>query len=131
VELEAGSGDRGWVNEVFASVSEEVEKGVPRWEWVRHKGGRSAFIAFVLICLAIIVSLIVVRQLPLKSQGTFVVLAAVSVVVLWFILTGQQPLNRFIDWLFPGFEIFPEGGRPTGTRRLAFFGSLLLTIGSE
>jgi hypothetical protein len=128
VALETGSSDRGWVNQVLAAVTEEVEKGVPRWAWVRRRGGRSAFLALVLISLAFIISLIAAKHIPRRSEGSFLGLTAVSVVLLWFIFTGQQLTNRFIDWLFPAFQMLPEGGRPAGTRRLAFIGSLLLTI---
>jgi hypothetical protein len=128
VELKVGSGDRGWVNQVLVAVTEEVEKGVPGWAWVRRNYGRSAFVAVVLICLAVIVSLLIARHVPRKSEGSFLGITIASVVVLWFIFTGAQLTNRFIDWLFPAFQILPDGGRSSGTRRLAFVGSLLLTI---
>jgi hypothetical protein len=67
MELEVDSSDPGWANQAFVAASEEIEKGVPAWSWVRRPTGRNAFVGFVIACVAVIVSLIMAHQVSSKS----------------------------------------------------------------
>ncbi|MET8256469.1 hypothetical protein [Micromonospora sp. NPDC005205] len=116
--LQVSSSWRDWVRQTFTELSDEIDKGVPRWHFLRTGPGL-ALITLVggLAGFAI--------ALPMFNSGNnFVSALGTSPIIILMILS---PLLAYI-WAFPGFEITHEGGTTTGARRLAFICALLLSI---
>lgn len=116
--LEVSSSWRDWVRQTFTELSDEIDKGVPRWHFLRTVPGL-ALITLVGglagFCIA----------LPMFNSGNDVISSlGTSPIILLMILS---PISAYV-WAFPGFEITHEGGTTTGARRLAFMCALLLSI---
>lgn len=130
--IEVESEDRGWANHVFASVSEEIQKGVPRWSWTRRAYGRLIVAVVTALCIAGTVTLIVLPHVPAKDRPELPLVVFVQVSfglggILGMIAFSERPYN----WFAPAFEITPEGRDPSGTRRLGYAVSLAVTSHNE
>lgn len=121
--LEVGNSDRGWVNQAVSMISEEVDKGVPRWAVVHKLPVR------ILVGVSLLMSVAF-------TVGQLLQLAGVPAP--WWILLNNLagvavalPLlvrDKGWIWLFPKVEILTPGSDPTGSRRISFAAGLILTV---
>lgn|GEM_PF-7062558 len=112
VKLAVSSKDIGWAKLAFATLSDEVQTGVPRW--ARLKGERiNGVLALTMGSVVLGVGLAAVRQanvsLPRWSWPLVVILIVMAIAF---------TLPSLSDRLFPSFEVLPVGSRPTGNRVL-------------
>lgn len=121
VRLVISSPDPGWANQALGSVSEEVDKGRPRWAWTRSIWGRILVYIFSVSMVGVGASLLVE---PFVSSLWRTIIANVITFSLGAIFLPE----RIYSWLFPGVEIIAPGGTSTGSRRFIFVGSIVLTI---
>jgi hypothetical protein len=115
------SSDRGWARQAFVQLSEEIQKGVPAWSWLCREGG--TLFSFV-VTLAVFMATGFVLSWPIPQNsfppalGIFIGLGVVA----------SFATLIFHSWLFPRFEVNFEGMKSSGSRRLAWLGTLLLAI---
>lgn len=122
-EVRVSSPDTGWARSTFARMVDEIEKGVPRWARLRrHLIVPIAFLtaAFTILGFAIGYSI--------KEYWQDWWLAPFSAGILGFISFPFTWGGRLFDWLFPPFEVTGEGSQSSGGRRIAFLGSVLISI---
>jgi hypothetical protein len=120
VTLAVKSGDQGWARQVLTSLSEEVEKGVPRWAWWRSPAG-GAILGAITALIALAVTLLVV---PASVGMPFRLLVGLGMGVAAQVIVGR---SKFINWFLPPLEVASQGGS-SGGRRLAGLGLLLLSV---
>jgi hypothetical protein len=120
VTLAGTSSDPGWIRQVLAQMSEEVDKGAPRWGWIHSRPGRVAFWLVVGLVAAVVFAL---SMAPHTKAATWL-LASTAAFAVAAPAASIAPVRL---WLFPRFEITGDGVA-TGTRRLVFLGSLLLSV---
>jgi hypothetical protein len=118
VSLSAHSSDAGWARQALSSLSEEIDKGVPRWAPVRSMWGRS----IVAVVVGLIAWALALAILPSTITALNKIIAAVIVGG----IVGLA-LGRAFDWFFPPLEVTTQGSN-AGTRRLAGLGLLVLSV---
>lgn len=123
VRLVISSPDPGWAKQAFTSISEEIDKGRPRWAWVCSGWGRSIVTTSSTITFATGVSLLVA---PFVHSPTFRLSIVIGIELVMLVLVGVS--QRTYRWIFPAVELIVPGGTSTGSRRFAFIGSLALTV---
>lgn len=112
----------GWARSSFARICDEVEKGVPKWSFVRLPVFRFMLGAFYFAVPYLAVMLAIQPELD-RWLMIGVITAGAALLLGMLEITG-----KLTDWLFPAFEVFQEGGQPSGTRRATALISLLITI---
>ncbi|WP_182881678.1 hypothetical protein [Microbispora sp. H10949] len=124
VKLEVASTDVGWAHQAFARLMDEIEKGVPRWEFILHRGfGYIWPRALATLLLAAAVTAAFYDKLKATTNGlSFIFFASFLV----FIFTSSS--DWFTRWLFPKFEILGEGAPSTATRRLGLIFGIAVSI---
>jgi hypothetical protein len=133
VTLEISSRDQGWARQTLTQLTEEIEKGVPRWAWFRSKAGRAIIGLTVAIAgvltfysLVSIPDQLSLWGTPLSSQIVLTIRLA-AVVAPPALLGYLAASNAAIDWFMPRFEVTSQASS-TGGRRLAGLGLLVLSI---
>ena len=121
VELEVQSSDPGWARQALTILSEEVEKGVPKWARARTRAGQ------FLVALAVAVPTVIIAALLFPShwpawQRVLVGLIPATVVACITVMP------EIISWLFPSFEITSDSGGSTGGRRIAAALALVASV---
>lgn len=125
VTLRITSGDQGWARQALAQLTEEVEKGVPRWAWWRSISGSLLSWCIVLLSTAL---LIIAGS---RSVGVVTTVGWLPTVIgsgltgLLVAFWSQTP--RIRNWMLPPLEITSEVGS-TGARRLAGLALIILGL---
>ena len=119
--VNVSSSNTAWARQTFARLSEEVEKGVPRWALLRTPWGRR--LVGVAGGLAMFSALALALAGLTRVAVVYPASAGAGLATAW-LLTRR----RTIDWLFPAFEILGPGGTSTGSRRLATLISLAASV---
>lgn len=124
-KLRVASKDRGWANQVFIRLSEEIEKGVPGWSWLRRQAGRGVIALLSTLTPLIAINVALIPNLSKSGKEVLYALDPTPFIIGFILLTLS---DRFHSWLFPRLEITSEGSPNTGSRRLAWAGGLVLTV---
>lgn len=121
VDVEVEGRDRGWVTGLHESLVDAIEKGKPRWGFVRR--GWFAFVAAALMLFAGLTTFAIASPKMSATDAVLygIPLATFAVVLAWVV---QALLLR----LFPGFEIHKPGENAVGARRLAALGSVAVFV---
>ncbi|WP_448623568.1 hypothetical protein [Geodermatophilus sp. URMC 64] len=120
ISLVVRSSDHGWARQVLSSLSEEVEKGVPRWARWRSIAGRAAISWATYVAVYVLLLLILPTALaPLPRQ----IIAIGAGIVVAFAAAS----SRSLDWLLPPFEVRSQG-TSTGGRRITALALLLVSV---
>jgi hypothetical protein len=120
VVLDVRSSDQGWARQALTSLSEEIERGVPKWaRWRSFLGKMGVSVA---ICL--VVYLIATILLP-SSLHTWIRTLTASAIAIAVALVATS--FRSLDWFLPPFEVRSQG-TSTGGRRIAGLALLLLSV---
>lgn len=133
-DLKVTTSDQGWGRQAFAQLSEEIEKGVPRWAWIHKRLGIASI--FILTYIALLTFLFLVlppfpEHLSDKSNPNHL-----ATVVSWAVLATVLPIlgavatasRKLRTWAFPTFEILGVHGASTGSRRIAYIVGILISI---
>jgi hypothetical protein len=120
VILEVRAGDQGWARQVLTSLSEEIERGVPKWARCRSILGKTGL--SVAVCLAIYFIALILLPSSLTAWARTLTASAIAIAV-GFVVTSF----RSVDWFLPPFEVRSQG-TSTGGRRIAGLGLLLLSV---
>ncbi|MDG4779001.1 hypothetical protein O7614_04995 [Micromonospora sp. WMMD961] len=122
VYLEVTSPSAGWTRAAFASICDEIEKGVPKWSFMRRPFWRF-FLGISYFYVPWVAIMLAIEPEPAIWSAT---IWLPTIAVLLSAVSGIT--NRLTDWLFPPFEITQDGAQPSGTRRLGILASLFVTI---
>lgn len=128
VSLEVQSTDQGWGRQVFAGLSEEIEKGVPAWSWVQTTGG--SIVIFTLMCASLIAGsslcLIPIIWPPKEVSQVLAISIGISLMSVYpsMFLSG----HKVRTWLCPQFELLGETGGASQVRRLTFLTTIAIPI---
>jgi hypothetical protein len=120
VSLSAHSSDAGWARQALALLSEEIDKGVPRWAPLR------SFRGTMMVGLIVWAAVYALMLLVLPSAWSTVDRTTLAGIVSVVAGVGVQHA-RISNWFFPPLEVTTAGGN-SGTRRIAGLGGLLLTV---
>jgi hypothetical protein len=120
VTLQIESYDQAWARQVLTLLSEEIEKGVPKWAWCRSIPGRAIISVAAALAFFAAVVLITPPSMPSPVRVAIAVIVGLAAQVV-------AQLHRVIDWFFPPFEITSHGGS-TGGRRLAAVATIAASI---
>lgn len=106
VELLVSGADRVWVAGTYDLLLSELRRNVPKWGVMRSPW--VAALGTVFLILGIFGAM---RRLVPESStsGTYILLLALSP-LLWL------PIQRFLHWAFPGFEVLRIGEESTGRK---------------
>jgi hypothetical protein len=121
VSFEVRSSDPGWARKVLTLVSEEVQKGVPRWARFRSIPGQGLFPVLTAVAVFITTLLLLPTIATPWIPPLIAVVAALSMQVI-------VSTRKFTNWLFPPFEVTTDSGANTGGRRLAAAGALVAAV---
>ena len=119
VHLKVRSGDQGWARQVLTLLSEEIEKGVPKWAWCRSLWGRILISLVVTVCLVSALFLLP----PLLTSIPRAVIASGIILTVQIVVSSPG----VVRWFFPPFEVTSQAGS-SGGRRLAVLGVVLLSV---
>ncbi|MET8910387.1 hypothetical protein [Micromonospora sp. NPDC004551] len=122
VSLTVTSPSAGWARAAFARVSDEIEKGVPRWAVVRRPSAQFSLSLLYFAVPYITVMLIIKARQPIWIAGFW------AGIIAWLISSVSGTASRFHNWLFPPFEITQDGAESSGTRRILFLITLMLSV---
>ena len=129
VTLKVASTDRGWAKQVFAQLSEEVDKGVPKYSWVHKRLGRLVVGVGSVIAVTFAIILMILPAIPHGDRWIAWVGSAYSML---FGSTAIVSTTWFFNWLAPPFEVIGEDGQTSGWRRvsalLGIAGTVILGI---
>lgn len=126
-EVKIGSKDIGWANQALAMLSEEIDKGGPKWFSVHKPAMR--FAVHLLVTLSVAGSITFAFAPLLQGALAVIALAIVSVLFVAWLLVGVAVLAPFVyNTIFPPVELLGEDFHSTTGRRVAFFSSLVLTV---
>ena len=114
------SPDRGWAQQAFVSLSEEVEKGVPWWRYLQSSNGG------LIVGLVVFASTFSTVDLLVPSGGPMTLYWIIFIAL----LIGAYTVGgaRVRTFLFPRFEVIAEGTPSSGSRRILSFGGLLVAV---
>jgi hypothetical protein len=126
VTINVRSTDTGWAEQSLAELTKEIEKSVPRWALLRRAPG---FIAAQLVIFVVVWGIIAIIQAKHihKDLGSDLFLSFVLVLVGTVAIGGAGGLYIW-PWMFPGLELYGEGGTSSGGRRLAALGAFVLSV---
>jgi hypothetical protein len=128
IRLSVASESAAWARTAFAQLSDEIEKSVPKWAFLRSEKGLNRMSYLVSFAVALPIE-IWVLNLPLRESKQIVgAIFAPLIMSLMFVGWPLRFADKLHDWLFPRFEIFSQGGSSTGGRRLAALALLLASI---
>lgn len=116
VFLQVESSDSGWARQGIARIAEEVEKGVPRWSFMR---GRSLPTLSIRALAATAIGSAIAISVPSSTLVGGPTQRVFLGVLVGLVLLGIQFLPKFRDFLFPPFELLGEGASASGSRRIA------------
>ncbi|TYB47878.1 hypothetical protein [Actinomadura chibensis] len=122
------SSDQGWGRQIFVSVAEQIEKGVPRWQFV-HNFPRGTPLLFLIVYIVLYFPSIV-ALLPTFGEMDSGSLVSANI-LLYLVCLGATFLltqHKVRAWVFPQFDITSEMGDSTGSRRLIYIATLLASI---
>ena len=124
--LEVQSTDRGWALQSQAQVSDEIDRGVPRWAWM-HSIPATVALGMLIYAAVVLPLLIVIAKVNL---GWIAILAWIGVILVGGIV---QYVATRRDWLIrrvlPPVEILHEGQDSSGSRAISFgIGVILIPI---
>jgi hypothetical protein len=129
VELELKSSDRDWVSQTLADLSNELERGTPRWAVFRTWTGR--LLTTLMLTVVFVIAFFVSLWPRFHDQGRGLAEAALSffpfVGFFTFVFFMILSISPVYDWLFPPFEVSADGAS-SGSRRLAAAGLLAVSI---
>jgi hypothetical protein len=121
-DIIVSSPSTGWARSSFARISDEVEKGVPRWSSLR----RYLFSVFALL----FATAVMIGTFPhINSKDKTAVTLVFGLVALF--LAGMLVIaedTRLVSWVFPRFELTGEGAQSSGTRRMIAVTATLISI---
>jgi hypothetical protein len=123
-ELHIKSEDPGWAREAFVHLSEQIDKGYPRWGWICSGRGEVLFVLFNTLCLMALVALLAWPPSPVRLFGP----DKIGAPILWGVICGLISFflsPKLLNWMFPSFEITGPGGQSKGGRYVAYIGSLV------
>jgi hypothetical protein len=120
--LSVSGDDPDWVRKAVSVLSLELEKGKPRWTWLRGERG-SAF-ASATTALA---ALLFFRE-PLADASGASLFFGVVYLTLFAGLIGMAMHSRIIKKRLPGFELIEPGQESKGRQAVVFTAALLLQI---
>jgi hypothetical protein len=123
-KLKVTSQDRGWANQAFAQLSEELGKGQPGYAWVRTGRGRLAVLAGLAV-MFIAISLVIAPAVPASWSAVQGVSTGYAFIIVALFVTAP---NWFFEWLAPSFEITGEDRQSTGKRRIGAVTAPLIAI---
>lgn len=124
VKLEIRSSSPAWAKQCLAQMSDEIEKSVPRWSFFLTIKGRAALLALTYAVILGIALLIEARHVHRAFEGWALLTALFALAPIpWIGMFGSSIVN----WCFPSFELYGEGGSPSGGRRL---GAVLVFVAS-
>lgn len=125
LHLDVKSSDRGWALQVMAQVSDEIQRGVPRWSWL-YKGW-AAGLGTVVLYIAFLVSLRpLLKLIPKTSDTTAELVAAVASIVLALALNWN---SRLLYTILPPIEITHDGNQSSASRSIGFlFGVIVVPV---
>lgn len=137
IRLKVISPDQGWARQTFAHLSDEIEKGVPRW-WGNLRGspllGWGTAAALWLAATLILYSVLKDRppssevKLQLSDPITSAIFGA-TVVFILFVMGGIFDILEKVQMhLFPPFELTGEDGASSGSKRIAYVVTLTLSV---
>lgn len=123
VALDVASPDPGWARSAFAQLGDEIEKGVPRWAWLRSVRGRVVLQAAASVVVYVTL-LFALRNSGVDLRTLLIVCVPMAAIASLLILS-----ERLVRWTFPPFEITGESGMSTGSRRLVYIASHPIALG--
>jgi hypothetical protein len=121
VEISVTSPSAGWARATFSHLCDEIDKGVPRWSFLRKQG----YQALLQLIIVLVPTSAVAIAVP-KSEWVSTIYLVGSIIGISLVLSGA--LRRLMDWMLLAFEITQDGGQPSGTRRLVALLGILVTI---
>ncbi|MFI2652886.1 hypothetical protein [Micromonospora fulviviridis] len=121
-QLIVTSPSAGWTRSSFARIGDEIEKGVPKWAFLRLPAFRLLLGALYFIAPTLAVAIAV----GLDTKSAAWVFAAGG--ALAFISGLTELTAKITDWMLPAFEVLQDGSQPAGTRRLLTLVGILVTI---
>jgi hypothetical protein len=120
--VEVRSSNIGWAKQALTRLTDEIEKGVPQWAFMRNSTGNVT--VSVRLLTGIIIGASIALMWPNKEQHGNISLGVIFA-ILSAILLGSAKLKNF---LFPAFEISGEARESTGSRRIAALALILISI---
>jgi hypothetical protein len=116
--------DAVWVASMAHSVQQHFNRRRPRWAWLHSQLG--FFVRFYFVLAALFAFIYpAVRSLKIEDRPTAYAIATAITGILTLATLGLVN-SRALNRLLPRFEILPDGKTATGTRRLAWFVTLVL-----
>ncbi|MEV0424800.1 hypothetical protein [Streptosporangium canum] len=116
------SEDTGWARQALARITDEVEKGVPRWAFVRGSGSTPFWIN---VGVATVVGLATgLAQIAQSVSANFAIGLMVFVGIFIFLFSSMG----LRDFVFPRFEVLGDGAQSTGSRRLVTLTLIAISI---
>jgi len=104
----------------LAQVSDEVDKSVPKWSFFRTARGLLVWM-FLTYATTVGVAVLIEARHVTKGFSAAVFLTLVIACVTTGLTAG------LLNWLFPPFELYGEGGSSSGSRRI---GAVVVFIAS-
>jgi hypothetical protein len=119
VQINVQSSDLRWTRLTLAELSEEIEKGVPWWAWLRSTIG-------VLLTSAVAFSGAIVAIWQLIGENR-------QENLIWLTTFLMTPMALLVGlagkwWLLPAFEVTPVDGGTSGGKRIAYWAAILLSV---
>lgn len=110
-----------WINDLRASLENELDRGAPWWWWLRAWPGFLLYLA--IISAAALLLALVAGRAESGWEGGFGVVVALAVPT-FGIAFG---IHELVKKVLPGFEITVPGGRGSGDRALGIIGVIALS----
>ena len=122
VAVDIKSSNPGWARQCLAQISNEIDKSVPKWSFFLTMLGRLVLLALGFAAVTCVALLIEARHIHKAFEGWAIFTVFITLFIASWSWIWGPPL---IQWLFPSFELYGEGGSSSGGRRLAaLIGSL-------
>ena len=123
VKLES-RGETAWVDDSHVRLAEELDRGVPRWAWIRGAVGTTIVAVLIWAELAYLI-----WNSDVSSDSDNPTVTRVGLTILMgslVALLGGMTASVAIRKILPGFEVVRPGETGRGTRAMAIGGTILL-----
>jgi hypothetical protein len=118
IDLRVSSDDAAWCRAAFSELSEEIEKHVPRWKFVRSYTALWAFYSLLNGGAWALVSAITPGNPRVDFMTGLVSVGVASVILALVLATAIHLSRRYV----PAFDLVATGGTPRGKAFLTFWG---------
>ena len=127
VLVQAASQDTGWVRQSMSRLADDIEKGVPWWEFM-HRPCWARRIVNSCVFLIAAVSVFLMMPTYEYSSGTYFLTAFRAPIAMAGGVGGFLFFEWLSKWMFPRLELLGEGVQPSGTRRIVGLSLVLVSI---